>query len=57
MSESAAISAWPDIEALYERIEALVNQPMRPLRRDAMQRVLGWFEPRRVGPPAWRKSM
>ena len=22
MSESAAISAWPDIEALYERIEA-----------------------------------
>ena len=49
MSESAAISAWPDIEALYERIEALVNQPMRPLRRDAMQRVLGWFEERCSG--------
>lgn len=49
MSESAAISAWPDIEALYERIEALVNQPMRPLRRDAMQKVLSWFEERCSG--------
>ena len=49
MSESAAISAWPDTEALYERIAALVNQPMRPLRRDAMQRVLGWFEERCSG--------
>jgi len=46
MTEPAAISAWPDVEALYERIEALVNQPMRPLRRDAMQRVLGWFDER-----------
>ena len=49
MNESAAISAWPDIGALYERIEALINQPMRPLRRDAMQRVLGWFEERCSG--------
>ena len=49
MNESAAISAWPDIEALYERIDALVNQPMRPLRRDAMQRILGWFEERCPG--------
>ena len=49
MSESAAISAWPDIEELYERIEALVNQPMRPLRRDAMQKVLSWFEERCSG--------
>ena len=49
MSESAAISAWPDIEALYERIEALVNQPMRPLKRDAMQKVLSWFEERCSG--------
>jgi len=49
MNESAAISEWPDVEALYERIEALVNQPMRPLRRDAMQRVIGWFEERCSG--------
>ena len=49
MNESAAISAWPDVEALYERIAALVNQPMRPLRRDAMQRIIGWFEERCSG--------
>jgi glutamate-1-semialdehyde 2,1-aminomutase len=49
MSELSAISAWPDVPALYERIEALVNQPMRPLRREAMQRVLGWFEERCAG--------
>jgi glutamate-1-semialdehyde 2,1-aminomutase len=49
MSESAAISAWPDIEALYERIAVLVNQPMRPIRRDAMQKVLAWFEERCSG--------
>ena len=49
MSELSAISAWPDVEVLYERIEALVNQPMRPLKRDAMQRMLGWFEERCAG--------
>jgi glutamate-1-semialdehyde 2,1-aminomutase len=49
MSAATAISAWPDVAALYERIETLVNQPMRPLRRDAMQRVLGWFEARCSG--------
>jgi glutamate-1-semialdehyde 2,1-aminomutase len=49
MNGSSAISAWPDVEALYERIEALVNQPMRPLRRDAMHRVLAWFEERCAG--------
>jgi glutamate-1-semialdehyde 2,1-aminomutase len=49
MSESAAITTWPDIEALYERITVLVNQPMRPIRRDAMQKVLGWFEERCSG--------
>jgi glutamate-1-semialdehyde 2,1-aminomutase len=49
MSESTVISAWPDVAALYERIESLVNQPMRPLRRDAMQRILGWFEERCSG--------
>jgi glutamate-1-semialdehyde 2,1-aminomutase len=49
MSATAAISAWPDVGALYERIEALVNQPMRPLRRDAIQRVLAWFDERCSG--------
>lgn len=41
-----AISEWPDTEALYRRFDALVKQPMRPLRRDALARVLRWFEER-----------
>src|SRR5262249_43661771 len=43
------ISSWPDVESLYRRFEALVNQPMRALRRDAMARVLDWFERRCSG--------
>ena len=44
-----AISEWPDTDALYRRFDALVKQPMRPLRRDAMARVLGWFDERCAG--------
>jgi glutamate-1-semialdehyde 2,1-aminomutase len=43
------ISAWPDTDALYRRFSDLVGQPMRPLRRDAMERVLQWFEQRCAG--------
>jgi glutamate-1-semialdehyde 2,1-aminomutase len=43
------ISAWPDTDALYRRFEALVGQPMRPLKRDAMERVLRWFDARCAG--------
>jgi glutamate-1-semialdehyde 2,1-aminomutase len=44
-----AISEWPDTATLYRRFDALVNQPMRPLRRDAMERVLRWFDERCAG--------
>jgi glutamate-1-semialdehyde 2,1-aminomutase len=44
-----AISEWPDTDTLYRRFDALVNQPMRPLRRDSMERVLRWFEERCSG--------
>jgi glutamate-1-semialdehyde 2,1-aminomutase len=40
----SAVSEWPDTDALYRRFHALVNQPIRPIRRDAMEKVLGWFE-------------
>ena len=49
MTASPAISQWPDIPALYERFNALVTQPMRPLRRDAMDQVLRWFDDRCPG--------
>ena len=42
----SAVSAWPDTDALYRRFHTLVNQPIRPIRRDAMEKVLGYFEQR-----------
>jgi len=38
-----AISAYPDTDAIYARLNALVRQPMRTIRRDRMQAVLGYF--------------
>ena len=49
MNQTSPIAEWPDVTELYRRIDTLVNQPMRPLRRDAMQRVLSWFEERCAG--------
>jgi glutamate-1-semialdehyde 2,1-aminomutase len=39
-----AISGWPDTELLYQRLDALVRAPMRPLAGDKMAEVLGYFE-------------
>ena len=38
-----AISTYPDTDAIYARLNALVRQPMRPIRRDRMQVVLDYF--------------
>jgi glutamate-1-semialdehyde 2,1-aminomutase len=46
---AGAISAWPDTDALYRRFDALVGQPPRPLGREAMARVLRWFDERCTG--------
>jgi glutamate-1-semialdehyde 2,1-aminomutase len=46
---NSAVSQWPDTDALYRRFDALVQQPMRPLKRDAMQQVLNYFEQRCQG--------
>jgi glutamate-1-semialdehyde 2,1-aminomutase len=42
----SAISEWPDVGTLYGRFAELVKQPMRPLRRDAMERVMRYFDER-----------
>ncbi len=46
MNPPTAISEWPDTDSLRARIHVLVSQPIRPLRRDAMERVLRWFDER-----------
>lgn len=37
---------WPDADALQARLDALVRQPMRPLRADRLEAVHRWFETR-----------
>jgi len=46
---NSAVSQWPDTDALYRRFDTLVKQPIRPLKRDAMQQVLHYFEQRCQG--------
>lgn len=46
---TSAISAYPDVGQVYERLAELVRQPLRPLRRDRMAEVLRHFETRCAG--------
>ena len=39
-----AISAWHDTDDIYARLQALLKQPVRPIRRDRMPDVLNYFE-------------
>jgi L-ribulose-5-phosphate 4-epimerase len=39
-----AISEYPDVDAVYARLDALVRQPLRKVRRDAMAEYLEYFE-------------
>ena len=41
-----AISVYPDVEAVSRRLQALVGQPLRPIKRDAMAGYLDYFETR-----------
>jgi glutamate-1-semialdehyde 2,1-aminomutase len=39
-----AISRYPDVPAVYERLSALVSQPLRPVKPAAMEEYLEYFE-------------
>jgi len=39
-----AISEYPDVDRIYQQLEALISQPMRPIRRDKLQEVLAYFD-------------
>ncbi len=43
-----AISKWHDTDAIMAQLDALVAQPMRPIRRDEMAKVLNYFDTRCV---------
>jgi glutamate-1-semialdehyde 2,1-aminomutase len=44
-----AISEYHDTDEVYARLRELIRQPMRPLRRDRMAKVLEHFETRCAG--------
>ena len=46
MSENQqyAISEYPDVKDVYRRLDALVRQPMHPIRAERMQEYLNYFE-------------
>ena len=39
-----AISEYPDVDDIYRRLDALVRQPMRRVRAEAMKEYLDYFE-------------
>ncbi|GAP12740.1 glutamate-1-semialdehyde aminotransferase [Longilinea arvoryzae] len=39
-----AISQYPDVKEVYARLDRLIGQPMRPVRREKMQEFLAYFD-------------
>jgi len=45
MSEQGyAISQYPDVDEIYRRLNALIAQPLRPIKREKMQEFLKYFD-------------
>ena len=44
MTQEYAISQYHDTDAIYEKLNRLVAQPLRPVRREKMQEFLGYFD-------------
>src|SRR3989304_1807306 len=41
---SYAISEYPDVDQVYKKLNALISQPLRPVKREKMKEVLDYFE-------------
>jgi glutamate-1-semialdehyde 2,1-aminomutase len=42
--QAYAISEWPDTKKIYERLNALIQQPPRTIKREKMSEFLDYFE-------------
>lgn len=51
--QAYAISQWPDNKDLMDRLNALIKQPLRGIRKDAMPGVLDYFEQKCPTSKAW----
>ncbi len=45
-NQEYAISHWPDTDEILTKFDRLVKSPMRPIRRERMQKYLDYFETR-----------
>jgi glutamate-1-semialdehyde aminotransferase len=45
-TQTYAISEYPDVEDVYRKLNALISQPLRPVKPEAMQQYLNYFETR-----------
>jgi glutamate-1-semialdehyde 2,1-aminomutase len=43
-NQQYAISEYPDVEKIYAGLNALISQPLRPVRREKMREYLDYFE-------------
>jgi glutamate-1-semialdehyde 2,1-aminomutase len=43
-AQQYAISEWHDTDEIYARLQQLIRQPLRPIRRDKMQEFLAYFD-------------
>jgi glutamate-1-semialdehyde aminotransferase len=44
MMQQYAISEYPNVDEVYDRLNTLVRQPLRPVNREKMKEYLGYFE-------------
>ncbi|MBI5960896.1 MAG: aminotransferase class III-fold pyridoxal phosphate-dependent enzyme [Chloroflexi bacterium] len=44
IEQQYAISKWHDTDVVYAQLRQLINQPLRPIRRDKMQEYLAYFD-------------
>jgi len=44
MTQQYAISAWHDTDDIYARLQALLKQPVRPIKREHMPEILNYFD-------------
>ncbi|CAG0999429.1 glutamate-1-semialdehyde 2,1-aminomutase [Anaerolineales bacterium] len=49
MNQQPAISEYPNVDEVYAKLEKLVSQPIRPVRREKMKEYLDYFETKCVG--------
>jgi len=42
-NQQYAISQYPDVDLIYSQLDALIQQPMHPLRRDKLEEGLAYF--------------